>query len=358
MRDPTDETEGPGELSPEVVRYVAGEAFPAEAAELERRMLVDPVLAEQVESLRQVWAATNLPTRPRELDRAWEKVRAQLDDLAAHRPPAPPRAERFGTAITHFGTQSRMAAVAAAVVALAVPAALLWWLEGTRPPPAASALAGPVREYATLSGERAELQLRDGTRVILGAASRLTVVGDFRGTRDVTLDGPAHFDVVHDESHPFRVRTPLGVAEDLGTAFVVSTYPEAGGMQVVVASGEVAIGTATAPEKVVLRAGDLGRLDSTGVGRVERGVDLESQLAWTRGELVFRRTPLRQVLPQLERWYGIRVRLASPELAPVAVSASFAEHAPGEAVALIAAAIGASVTRDPSDDSVFTIHSR
>lgn len=357
MPDPADQTEGAGEFSPEIVRYVAGEALPIEAAELERRMLVDPLLADQIESLRQVWAATGQPTKPRELDRAWQKVRAQLDD-ADDRQPAARSAKRFGTAFGRIGRPSRTAAVAAAIVALALPAGLVWWVEGARPAPAASAGDVPVREYATLTGERAELQLHDGTRVILGAASRLTVPGNFRSIRNVTLDGQAHFDVVHDASRPFRVRTSLGVAEDLGTAFVVTTYPEAGGMQVVVASGEVAIAAATTPEKVVLRAGDVGRLDSAGVGRVERGVDLEAHLAWTRGELVFRRTPLRQVLPQLERWYGIRVRLASPALAPVPVSASFAAHAPSGAVALIAAAVGAVVTRDPSDDAAFTLHSR
>ncbi len=360
MRNPMDDPEELDDIPPEVVRYVAGECSAAEAADLERRMVIDARLAEQVEMARQVWAAAAEPRKQRDVSRAWEAVRAQLDDRAADRPVDRPAAKRFGAAFGQYRGGGRIAAAAAVLLAIALPAAAIWRL-GQLPNAPTAPRIPPAREYATLTGERAELRLPDGTRVVLGAASRLTVPGNFNGggARDVRLDGQAHFDVVHDEKRPFRVRTALGVAEDIGTAFVVTTYPEAGGMRVAVASGIVALATGAKPGKLVLRQGDLGRLDSAGVGQVQHGVDVDAELAWTRGELVFRRTPLRQVLPQLERWYGIRVRLASRALGEVPVSASFADQPPAEALAFIAAAVGGRLVRESSSgDSAFTLYSR
>jgi transmembrane sensor len=359
MADPRDDFPGGDDFSPEVVRYVTGECSAREAAELERRMLVDARLAEQVELLRQVWGATAHRPKARDLDRAWTAVHSRLDERAAPPVEAGSPARRFGSAFGHFQARRRLAAVAAAVLAVAIPASALWFVGQTPAAPDAS-VGLPVREYATLAGERAELRLGDGTEVVLGPGSRLGVRDDFRsaGSREVTLEGQAHFEVVHDERRPFRVQTALGVAEDLGTAFVVTTYPELGGMQVAVTSGLVAIAADAGSEKVLLHQGDLGRLDSAGVSQVHRNVDLDDQLAWTRGELVFRGTPLRQVLPQLERWYGIRVRLASARLGDAPLSASFASQAPDEALAFVAAAVGARLTRASTGDSAFTLHSR
>jgi transmembrane sensor len=165
------------------------------------------------------------------------------------------------------------------------------------------------------------------------------------------------------------VHTGVGGAEDIGTEFVVTAYPEANGMQVAVASGMVQLGavklrpsttvSASPREPLLLTRGDLGRLDSVGVLKVEHGVDVDAQLAWTRGELVFRRTPLRLVIPQLERWYGVDIRLADSRLNEVPVSASFADEGATQAVTFVAAAINARLVREVFHrDSIFTLFAR
>jgi transmembrane sensor len=376
-----------GELARLVTRYVVGECSPDEAARVEAYLAGAPAAAEHVRRLRKVWDATDRPRTHRDVDRAWETLRAQLGpDVDVDAPAFTPslrvvRAEGAPTPTSPIPRQPRarprtrflvrLVAAAAAVLAIAVPATLVRRAVRSSPRSERVATAPAVHEYATRAGQRAELTLGDGTRIILGAASRLHVplaYGD--GAREVALDGEAYFDVVHDPALPFRVRTPLGVAEDIGTVFVVSTHPEAGGMRVVVATGAVALtrvarsglstpvtqSTPPAPEPLQrLESGDLGRLDTAGIVHVTHGVDVPASLAWTRGELVFHQLPLRDAVPQLERWYGIHVRIADSALGAAPISASFADETAPQALTLIATAVNARLL---GDDTTFVLSRR
>ncbi|HEU4587610.1 MAG TPA: FecR domain-containing protein, partial [Gemmatimonadales bacterium] len=230
---------------------------------------------------------------------------------------------------------------AAVILVVAIPSMVIALRHRSAPvAPSAATAPAPARELASRRGERAAFDLPDGTRVMLGAASRLRVPGSYNqpgAGRDVYLDGEAYFEVTHDSLRPFRVHTALGIAEDLGTEFVVSTYPEVRGMRVVVASGVVAVhrdrrgarerepGAPPPPPLVTLTRGDLARLDSAGTATV-RQVDPAPYLAWTRGTLAFRGAPLRDVVPQLARWYDIDLRLAGGALGNRRLTASFSNH--------------------------------
>jgi transmembrane sensor len=167
--------------------------------------------------------------------------------------------------------------------------------------------------------------------------------------RDVELEGQGYFDVVHDSTRPFRVHTSHGIAEDIGTAFSVSAYPEVHGVQVLVASGAVVV-HGRAPRDgqkeshyrraITLTRGDAARIDTLGRATVRRDIDVASQLAWTHGTLVFRRTPLRDVIPQLNRWYDINVQLGDSTLADYVYTASLGSEPVSHVLELLAASIG------------------
>jgi transmembrane sensor len=220
----------------------------------------------------------------------------------------------------------------------------------------AAVTAAPAREVVTRRGERAAFNLVDGSRVILGAESRLSIPAAYNrpGTaRELHLEGQGYFTVVHDSLRPFRVNTTLGVAEDLGTEFVVSTYPEARGMRVVVASGRVALrqakgGRAPSADSlplVTLSPGDLARLDSTGTATVRR-VDPASYVAWTEGRLVFNGAPLSDVIPQLARWYDLDIRLADSSLWARRLTASFRDQSVSQVLDLMALSLALKVERN------------
>src|SRR5437773_2333720 len=69
-----------------------------------------------------------------------------------------------------------------------------------------------------------EVEHVDGSRVILGPDSRLTVRGGYgTASRDVELSGDAYFDVHHDAAKPFAVHVAKAVIEDIGTTFTVES---------------------------------------------------------------------------------------------------------------------------------------
>jgi ferric-dicitrate binding protein FerR (iron transport regulator) len=212
-------------------------------------------------------------------------------------------------------------------------------------------MAPPLREVRAPLGQRAQFQLTDGTRVLLGPGSTLRYDTTSYGhsTRELQLEGQAHFTVAHDPRRPFLVRTARAVTEDLGTEFAITDYHEDSASEVVVASGTVAVRSVlsdTARPATLLRAGDLVRLDPTGETTVQRGVDLGARLAWTEGRLVFVNTRVADVVTRLNRWYGGDVRLGHPSLADLRFTAAYGAASEATVVRELATAIGATVRRE------------
>jgi transmembrane sensor len=160
-------------------------------------------------------------------------------------------------------------------------------------------------------------------------------------SRSVELRGEALFDVVHDAERPFSVRAGGAEIHDLGTAFTVSTDPGAA-VRVAVTKGRVSIGPAGAPASAgtVLAAGDRALLTG-GHAEVERSAELDVDLAWTRGRLVFVETPLEEVAVELWRWYGAQLRIEDPALRSRELTASFQGESLAEVLQVVRLAAGA-----------------
>jgi transmembrane sensor len=217
------------------------------------------------------------------------------------------RAAVAGPRWTRFGL-----AAAAAVVAML---GLRQWRSG-----AADATSAP-RIVATKVGVRDSLTLADGSQVVLAPGSRLTVPAAFAdGDRTVVLEGAAYFDVKHDEAHPFTVRTADAEIRDIGTSFSVKT-DAIGGVSVAVTQGIVALRKASSqmPTTVELRAGDRGVIKAGAVA-VSRGIVTADDMAWTRGQLVYRDAALSEVQADLKRWYGITLQVADSSLTRLTVT--------------------------------------
>lgn len=207
----------------------------------------------------------------------------------------------------------------------------------------ADAPASPVEQVATARGQRAIIQLIDGSRVTLGVASTLKYRNDLDTVRvrEVELEGEAYFEVPHDATRPFVVRTTHGVARDLGTKFAVRAYANTARTEVVVAEGLVSLTAPVARDSILLRVADLGRIDAQGRMNKERGVDVRAMLAWTRGELVFAATPVREVVARLNVWYDARVVLSDTTLASAEFTGSYGSEPVTLVLRELAAAIGA-----------------
>jgi transmembrane sensor len=337
-------------------RYVRGDGSPDELAALERWVNEHVERRRLADAMRAAGGPPGNAARRWDAPSAWQRVQRRL-----RRPAAPLRIVRpptLGAGTTAAPGWRR--ALARPAVRVAAAAVLLFTLaplvigrahRGEAPAPAQTVA---MREVVTRRGQRAVLDLADGSRVILAAESRLRLPRSFPtdapgARRDVYLDGEAYFEVKHDARRPFFVHTAVGVAEDIGTEFVVTAYPEMRGMQVVVASGAVALrhGAASAADAadtaralLTLTRGDLARLDSLGTATLTRGVRVQPYLAWTDGGLAFDGTRLGDAVRQIARWYDVDVQLADSALAAQRVTATFHDASAPQVLDMIALSLG------------------
>jgi ferric-dicitrate binding protein FerR (iron transport regulator) len=221
------------------------------------------------------------------------------------RPSAPSTWSRWSSA----AITTAMAAVAALVVGVTAYSVGRWH----RAPKLTSTVA---KVFRTAPGQRATLSLPDGTHVILSVDSKLSYpVGFGVASRDVVVEGEAYFEVVHNANDPFTVHAGNSKTTVLGTSFAVRHYAGDTTVRVVVASGRVAVDAA------VVNAGDVA-FRSAHALYVAHDTTAARMLSWITGQLTFDNVPLRDVLPELSRWYGVTFRW-DPAIGSESLTSSF-----------------------------------
>jgi ferric-dicitrate binding protein FerR (iron transport regulator) len=183
--------------------------------------------------------------------------------------------------------------------------------------------ATDARIVASLPAQIGVVTLDDGSRVRLAPESKLTIPTDFGPKlRAVKLEGTASFDVAKGGKENFRVYAGDAIIVAKGTAFTVRSYPADSAVTVVLDEGSVDVRrgkeskTLTVGEGLVARAGEATRSASA--------VEREVADGWRNGRLVVTSQPLRNVLPQLKRWYNLDISAQQPALLdrPVTLRAS------------------------------------
>lgn len=224
-------------------------------------------------------------------------------------------------------------AVAAVAVVLLAPPAVRELRRVLTPQPVSAA----IQEYRTTAGQRARLTLPDSSTVVLAPQSVIRYAANFgsRSSRTVALEGQALFTVTHSVGAPFVVNTGGIATRVLGTSFAVRRYATDAALKVIVAQGRVAVGA------TVLGTGDIATAGSATQISVSRENAVTSQLAWAEGRLTFSGVPLRDVIPELQRWYGITIAVADRALLDRAVHTTFATESAATAIDLVAIAVGA-----------------
>jgi transmembrane sensor len=326
--------------------YCAGECTPSERAEVEAWVAADPSNAETLRLLAMAWRAVGeatVPTDQSDVQAAWLVVRNRIKDEAPVLQAATPESRR-----RTFWQRFTLPGAAAAVLTLSIGGGM-WAAYAARH--AASMTRNdivPMRQIATRPGQRSAFDLPDGSRVMLAADSRLQVPATYRqdrGARDVVLNGEAYFEVKHDDRRAFRVHAASGIAEALGTAFVVTAYPETAGFEVVVVRGAVALREAdvSASALLTLTPDELGQLDVNGIATLTRGIPVASRIAWVTGTLAFSGTRMRDAAFRLARWYDIGVQLIGADLPERELTIALSGETAEQALVRIASSLDADI---------------
>ena len=178
-----------------------------------------------------------------------------------------------------------------------------------------------------------KITLADNTLVSLDAGSVFRFPKKFdRERREVFLSGEGYFEVTPDPNRPFIVHANDAIITVLGTKFNVRAWRKSKKVVVAVANGSVSLQPEKVTEKeseVVISEGQMSVLEENEFPSIPEYTDIDEHVTWRHHEMHFKRSPLREVLDQLERWYNLEFTLADESYASNLVTV-FIENKPIE----------------------------
>lgn len=171
-------------------------------------------------------------------------------------------------------------------------------------------------EITVPTGECMQLQFQDGSKVFLNSGSHIRYPRKFAfGERRVSLEGEGWFEVAKAGEWPFVVDLGNVEVKVLGTTFNVKAYPGDSDVDVALKEGHVSLAVGTTQD-VDLRPGQRATYDrTTGQCTVSsfRLSDTGSY-DWRTNKLMFRDTPLGEVLKRLSQTYGVQFKITDPDI--------------------------------------------
>jgi Fe2+-dicitrate sensor, membrane component len=300
--------------------------------------LLEDLAPEEADRLREVWDLTadaepagDAPSVDTEaaLDRVLDAVEGtDADDPAPARDRtregAPDRDPRPGA-----GSRERSAwrvvswpSAAAALVLVLVGVVLTYWWQQ------------PITRTAP-QGQRMAVTLPDGSEVELNSGSTIRYERSFGDVRALHLSGEAFFEVATDE-RPFLVRTFNAEVRALGTKFNVRAWPDAPSTrtQVTLVEGTVDVQTqADGAQAVRMQPGETRRVEGeTASLTAPLDVSVEEATAWRQGNLIAKDRPLGELLPEVERRFGVELTVRPSSLRQKRISVALRNPKTAESV--------------------------
>ena len=190
----------------------------------------------------------------------------------------------------------RISAIAAVLVIGLITSILLF----TQPRKAEITLQNVTVPY----GGKTHFTLPDGSKVWVNSGSTFSYPGRFSKERIVELKGEAYFEVAH-QTEPFIVKSQYGEVEVFGTEFNVKAYNNEL-FETTLVNGSVRVSGVNG-HLVNLTPGTQVVFNTEKY--IKRPVETDLFTSWKDGRLIFRDTPLRLMIPRLERWYNVDIEL-------------------------------------------------
>ncbi|QEC53437.1 FecR family protein [Anseongella ginsenosidimutans] len=179
---------------------------------------------------------------------------------------------------------------------------------------------------ATTGEDIKELRLSDGSVVWLNKGSSLQHSEEFTaGPREVFLEGEAFFQVAPDASRPFIIHTGGMKTRVLGTSFNVQAYKGEKEMRVVVVTGQVEVSAPSGQnDKVLLTSKQMATYTPDEKQLNKKTIQsTEQYTAWKDGKLLFRQTPMSEVAAQLERAFGLKIKMENSAIRHCKITGRF-----------------------------------
>lgn len=273
-------------------KQFSGDITPAESAVLRQWLAQSPENEQLAAELRQVWEKTGGYAKmfSPDLDAAFRQVQQRIQIAEQPRTKVVPLRQRL----------LRIAA------ALALLLTAVWGYREIAAPPMLTATAA--------AEEKRLVNLPDGSRVWLRRDAALEYPATFPSSeRRVKLVGEAYFEVMHDPAQPFRVDLSAGEQiEVIGTQFNVRQNETE--KSVLVKSGKVRFNMENDRGEVTLEKGERAVYNRPAHTLQKMKVTTFNELSWQTGGLEFVKTPMHQVITDLEQFYNVKITLRNPTM--------------------------------------------
>jgi len=165
-------------------------------------------------------------------------------------------------------------------------------------------------EVVVDKGERIQIMFQDGTKVYINSDSKLRYPKKFAlNTREVYLEGEAYFVVAKNKNRPFIVNLSGPAIHVLGTSFNVQDYPENKDIVVCLDEGNINL-TLPTEKKYPVKPGErLVYNKDNQQCTISKMNDMRRLSMWKQNVIVFKDTPLSEVIKILNRWYNVEFKV-------------------------------------------------
>jgi transmembrane sensor len=200
-------------------------------------------------------------------------------------------------------------------------------------------------EISAPMGGKSSVVLPDGTKIWLNAGSKIKYNGDFNsGKRDIFLEGEAYFDVAK-KKIPFIVHTSDIDIRVFGTSFNVKSYPDEDRIETTLVEGSIRVDRKESKpvflspkEKLIFYKKNADfetkkySVDTNKTSKdtnyqksvnetivndaieVNTNVNIEEDVSWKDGSLIFNQENLESLTKKLERKYDITFSFENEDL--------------------------------------------
>lgn len=161
-------------------------------------------------------------------------------------------------------------------------------------------------------GQRAEVVLSDGTKVWLNAKSSLTFPNLFsENERAVELNGEAYFDVTHDDSKKFIVKTNTYQVKVHGTEFNVNAYNNES-FETALIKGSVEVISNATNESIMLSPSEKVYTENNKLKLTN--IENQDQFLWKKGILYFDNQNVVKLFKKLELYYDVNIEVRNKDI--------------------------------------------
>ncbi|NIJ52360.1 FecR family protein [Dyadobacter arcticus] len=188
---------------------------------------------------------------------------------------------------------------------------LIWTKSNPVPLPGNISSAEITYTYITSkSGERKLITLPDGSRLTLNSASSIRFQNNFTKARNVQIiDGEVFFDVKHDKSHPFIIKSGALTTQVLGTAFNIRAYDALDKMSVGVTRGKVSVAVEGKPAHFLTKGRQL--VFQKRGSHISLSPFNANTLSWQQGYLLLNDASFEEMAVLMNKNYGVQI--SAPE---------------------------------------------